>query len=289
MIALLPQGTLMSGFAPSASAPFDIPAFISEALDALVSAGVLAEKPPVSGVILSGHSGGGGALSVLLAQAGNPHVPAVVEAEFLFEGINGPNELATQTAFVTAKLNADLAAVTGATDASAALAYLARSFRFAGFYDSQFYVPFYTQLKTSIAAWFAKNAGAFGGTSDPTYVTRCVRTTRSRYRHRRSRTTRWSTTATCSRRSRCCRDGALRGGLLRRGELARHAAVEVAFDGGDDVFDADHVHAPRQCADRIDAPVARIVFVRTVAESAGEPCAFQHPRCRSTAAPRRCG
>ncbi len=170
MIALLPQGTLMSGFAPAASASFDIPAFISEALDALVSAGVLAEKPPVSGVILSGHSGGGGALSMLLAQAGTPHVPAVLEAEFLFEGINGPNELATQTTYLVGRLNADLAAVKSATDAPAALAYLAGSFRFAGFYDSQYYVPYYTQLKTSIDAWFAKNAGALGGTSDPTYV-----------------------------------------------------------------------------------------------------------------------
>jgi hypothetical protein len=170
MIVLLPQGTGGSVFGPTGASSFDVAAFVSEALDALVAANVLSAKPDVAAVVLSGHSGGGGQLAVLLSQSGRPHVPASVEAEFLFEAINGPNELATQTAYLSEKLNADLAAISAATDAAAAQGYLAKSFRFAGFFNSDYYVPYYTQLRTALNAWFTKNAGALGGTSDPVYV-----------------------------------------------------------------------------------------------------------------------
>lgn len=170
LIALLPQGTVGSLFGPTSASDFDIPAFIGEALAALVSAGTLSAKPDVASVAVSAHSGGGGALAVLLSQSGMPRIPSSLEAEFLFEAINGPNELATQTAFLTAKLTNDLAAVNAATDADAALRALATSFRFVGFYNSDFYVPFYTALAKSLDGWFAKNAGALGGTSDPVYL-----------------------------------------------------------------------------------------------------------------------
>jgi hypothetical protein len=170
IIALLPQGTASSVFGPSSAASFDIPAFIDEALSTLVVASAIDSKPDVARVIVSGHSGGGGALSVLVSQDGMPRLPKPVAAEFLFEGINGPNELATQTAFLTANLNADLNAITQATDADAATAYLGTSFRFAGFFNSDFYVPFYTALKKSLDGWFAAKAGVMGGTSDPVFL-----------------------------------------------------------------------------------------------------------------------
>jgi hypothetical protein len=171
MIVLLPQGTPHSVFGPTSASDFDIGKFIDEALTALVTARVLTAKPAVGPVVLSGHSGGGGELAVLLSQKGTPRIPATLEAEFLFEAINGTNELATQTAFLTGKLNAALAAIKSAADDAAKSAYLATSFRFAGFYNSEFYVPFYTQLKQSLDAWFAHNAAALGGTKSAAYTT----------------------------------------------------------------------------------------------------------------------
>ena len=171
MIVLLPQGTPSSGFGPTSFSDFDIGKFIDEALAALVTAGVLSAKPGVGLVALSGHSGGGGALSVLLSQQGTPRIPATTGAEFLYEAINGTNELATQTSYLTGKLNAALAAIKAAADDAAKSAYLATSFRFAGFYDSEYYVPFYTQLKHALDAWFAQHAAALGGTTSTAYTT----------------------------------------------------------------------------------------------------------------------
>jgi hypothetical protein len=171
MIVLLPQGTPSSVFGPTSASDFDIGKFIDEALAALVTAGVLSTKPGVGPVVLSGHSGGGGQLAVLLSQKGMPRIPATVEGEFLFEAINGTNELAAQTAFLTGKLNAALAAIKAAADDAAKSAYLATSFRFAGFYNSEYYIPFYTQLKQSLDAWFSHNAAALGGVKSSVYTT----------------------------------------------------------------------------------------------------------------------
>jgi hypothetical protein len=171
MIVLLPQGTAVCAFGPTGMSDFDIGKFIDEALAALVTAGVLSAKPDVGPVILSAHSGGGGELSVLFSQKGTPHIPATVEAEFLFEAINGSTEVAMHAAFITGKLNAALAAIKAAADDAARSAYLATSFRFAGFYNSGIYVTTYPQLRQLVDAWFAHNAGALGGAKSPAYTT----------------------------------------------------------------------------------------------------------------------
>ncbi len=167
MIALLPQGTLVSGFAPG-SALFDCDSFLNEALGAAVSAGVWSAAPSIGRVVLSGHSGGGNTIGPMAGQAGQPRLPSKIAAMFLFEAINGTNELAGITTYVTQKLNADLAALGSASDQ---LDYLKSSFRFRGIYNTQddFYATNYATLTQTIAAWFAKNAAAIGGKGSDAY------------------------------------------------------------------------------------------------------------------------
>jgi hypothetical protein len=166
MIAVLPQGTLTSGFAPG-SAPFDCDAFLAEALAAAVSAGVWSAAPSIARVVLSGHSGGGNTIGPLSGQSGQPHLPSKIAAMFLFEAINGTNELAGITSYVTQQLNADLQ-VLGASSSSD---YLKTSFRFRGIYNTQddFYATNYATLNQTIANWFAKNATALGGKGSDVY------------------------------------------------------------------------------------------------------------------------
>jgi hypothetical protein len=169
MIAVLPQGTLSSGFS-SAAAPFDCNACLTEVLNAAVSAGVWSSAPTVSRVALSAHSGGGGSIAIMETESGKPRLPTAICALFLFEAINGPNELAAETAYVTAKLNADLQNLTGLS-AQDQLNYLKTSFRFRGIYNTQddFYATFYATINQAIAAWFAKNAAALGGAGSDAY------------------------------------------------------------------------------------------------------------------------
>ncbi len=167
MIAVLPQGTLVSGFAPS-GALFDCDSFLDEVLSAAVTAGVWSAAPTVARVVLSGHSGGGNTIGPMAGQSGQPRLPSKIEAMFLFEAINGTNELAGITTYVTQKLNADLAALGSASDQ---LDYLKSSFRFRGVYNTQddFYATNYATLTQTIAAWFAKNAAALGGKGSDAY------------------------------------------------------------------------------------------------------------------------
>jgi hypothetical protein len=167
MIAVLPQGTLVSGFAPS-GATFDCDSFLDEVLNAAVTAGVWPSCPTVSRVVLSGHSGGGNTIGPLSGQSGQPHLPSKIAAMFLFEAINGSNELAGITTYVTLKLNADLAALASGSDQ---LDYLKSSFRFRGVYNTQddFYATNYATLTQTIASWFAKNAAALGGKGSDAY------------------------------------------------------------------------------------------------------------------------
>ena len=170
MIAILPQGTLTSGFSNGTS-PLDCNAVISEVLSAAVAAGVWQSVPAISRVVLSAHSGGGGSVAVMASQAGQPHLPSPLAALFLFEAINGSNELASDTAFVTSKLNADLQSLRALTSASDQSDYLRSSFRFRGIYNIQddFYATNYATINQSIAAWFSRNAAALGGTGSDTY------------------------------------------------------------------------------------------------------------------------
>lgn len=170
MIAILPQGTLASNFG-NGSVPFDCNACITEVLNAAVTAGVWSTAPAISRVVLCAHSGGGGSIAVMAAQSGQPRLPAQIVALFLFEAINGVNELASETAYITSKLNADLQSLGGLASPTDQLDYLKSSFRFRGIYNDQddFYAGNYTTLKQAISGWFARNAAALGGAGSDTY------------------------------------------------------------------------------------------------------------------------
>ena len=171
MIALLPQGTLHSGFGPG-NERFDCSTFITEVLSKLVSLGVLQSVPSISRVVLSAHSGGGGAVATMLLEADQPRLPSSLGALFYFEAINGTGELSAARAWITGQLTADLTALQALGSDDEQAAYVATSFRFRGFYFTQddFYVANYTGLNTSIDAWFKMNAQALGGTSSPNSV-----------------------------------------------------------------------------------------------------------------------
>ncbi len=169
MIAILPQGTLTSGF--SGNTPFDCNTFINEVLGDAVSAGVWSSAPSISRVVLSAHSGGGGFVAVMASESGQPRFPSPIAALFLFEAINGSNELASETAYVTSKLNADLQSLNGLTSTADQLAYLKTSFRFRGTYNTQddFYAGNYAAIKGTIASFFARNAATLGGSGSDSY------------------------------------------------------------------------------------------------------------------------
>jgi hypothetical protein len=170
IVAILPQGTVGSSFGNGTS-PFDCNACIAEVLGAAITAGVWSSAPAVSRVMLSAHSGGGGSIAVMESQSGQPHLPSPIAALFLFEAINGTNELAAETAYVTAKLNADLQAVAAATSPADQLTYLQTSFRFRGIYNTQddFYSGFYATIAQTISSWLTRNAAALGGAGSDTY------------------------------------------------------------------------------------------------------------------------
>lgn len=170
MIAVLPQGTLTSGFG-NGTTPFDCNAFLTEVCNAATTAGVWSSAPSISRVVLSAHSGGGGSVAVMAAETGQPRLPAQIAALFLFEAINGSNELAGDTAYLTSKLNADLQSLQNCTADSDKADYLKTSFRFRGIYNTQddFYAGNYAALNQTIGAWFANNAAAIGGAGSDTY------------------------------------------------------------------------------------------------------------------------
>src|ERR1700678_1516316 len=121
--------------------------------------------------MLSAHSGGGGSIAVMESQSGQPHLPSPIAALFLFEAVNGTNELAAETAYVSAKLNADLQGITAAASPSDQLTYLQTSFCFRGIYNTQddFYSGFYSTIAQTISSWFTRNAAALGGAASDTY------------------------------------------------------------------------------------------------------------------------
>jgi hypothetical protein len=170
IVAILPQGTVGSSFGNGTSA-FDCNACIAEVLAAATSAGVWSSAPSVSRVLLSAHSGGGGSIAVMESQSGQPHLPSPIAALFLFEAINGTNELAAESAYVTGKLNADLQAIGAAGTPADQLTYLQSSFRFRGIYNTQddFYSGFYSTIAQTISAWFTRNAAALGGAGSDAY------------------------------------------------------------------------------------------------------------------------
>ncbi|HYK53112.1 MAG TPA: hypothetical protein VEV38_06250 [Candidatus Eremiobacteraceae bacterium] len=124
--------------------------------------------PAVARVVLSGHSGGGGVIGPMAGESGQPRLPSKIAAMFLFEAINGPNELAGITTYVTARLNLVLQNLGNASDQ---LDYLKSSFRFRGIYNAgdTFYAGNYAALQRTISTWFTQNADAIGGAGSDMY------------------------------------------------------------------------------------------------------------------------
>lgn len=169
MIGILPQGTSGSDFGQ-----LDTDKYIDEVLDTLVTMNVLTSKATVSRVLLSGHSGAGEPLAEMMAGEKGMVLPSKLGEIALFDAINGPNELSRVEAWVKARLNEDLTALTdpAATQATQD-AYLNNHFMFRGYYSTTadgYYVTYYVPLKAMIDAWFNKNAKALGGASSHIYT-----------------------------------------------------------------------------------------------------------------------
>lgn len=99
MIAILPQGTNKSDFQP-----FDPDRYIKAVFSQLTGSRVWSSAPPIGSVVLSGHSGGGKAVTDLIGGA-TPRVPTKLSEVALFDGINGPHELDVVSAWVRDQLD----------------------------------------------------------------------------------------------------------------------------------------------------------------------------------------
>jgi hypothetical protein len=165
LIGVLPQGGIRSEFGSRRSPNLD--GYVAEVLDRLAATGALAARPTAGRVIVSAHSGGGHLVKRALDQElagkkGKGSMPANLGQLVLFDAINNADELATATAWVLSRLDADLAVLADAgRTADAKDAYLAASPRFRGYHTGG-YGPRYRKLGASIAAWFDAHGTELG-------------------------------------------------------------------------------------------------------------------------------
>ncbi len=100
MIAVLPQGTAKANFGA-----FATDAYLKAVFAKLTTLGLWTPAPPRGSVVLAGHSGGGREVSDLLSTGSMGPLQEVA----LFDGVNGPDELAAVETWVTARLDEALA------------------------------------------------------------------------------------------------------------------------------------------------------------------------------------
>ncbi len=195
MILLAPQGTPASDFNPAADPArpaanqlashdnpavsidpklparfvaqpdkgFDVQAFVDEALGALAALGILGRAPEVATAVLSAHSGGGDALSLVLAEDGIGRRPRALGAIVLFDAVNGDEELSRLLSFLDAALRRDADAIASAGDADAQLAALARGTLFRAITTgAPFYAARHHALDAFLSRWFEAHADAAG-------------------------------------------------------------------------------------------------------------------------------
>jgi outer membrane murein-binding lipoprotein Lpp len=161
MIGVMPQGTTRSRFGKD----FKSDSYIDEVFDKLVAVGIIPKKPKETRVVLAGHSGGGAILAEMLRKGGKATPPANMGGLFLYDAINGPNELAANTNWVLEQLNHDLNQLTqtGLTP-DEQLNYLKTSLRYRAYHTlNKLYADLHKKLKTSIDDWFSKHAKQLGG------------------------------------------------------------------------------------------------------------------------------
>jgi hypothetical protein len=159
-IAVLPQGTTQSGFGRLTPR-----AYIDEVFRALTSAGIWSSAPPIKKILLTAHSGGGEIISTMMAEPGQPRMPANLKLVALFDAINGDKtEFPNVKTWVIEQLELDLTALTAAGSSSEQkYRYLHTSMRFRAYYTDSSYRPRHERLEKAINAWFALNAGTLGG------------------------------------------------------------------------------------------------------------------------------
>lgn len=181
LIGILPQGTTKSQFGPQGG--FDSDAYIDEVIGALIALKIWSAKPNKGKVILSAHSGGGGAIGEkMLAGKDQTSAPKALGELVLFDAINGPNETTGVVTWVQQQLDHDLAELTkaGATSATQTQ-YLATSVRFRGYHTGPAkatpnpsinagYANRYAVVEAAIAKWFKDHAQALGGENSLLYT-----------------------------------------------------------------------------------------------------------------------
>ena len=141
MIAILPQGTTMSGFGT-----FNPDAYISEVWGRLVALKKLPPDAKRGAVVLSGHSGAASPITQLMLQ---DKLPKDLGEVILFDSIHGGQRPAVES-FLGKRMAADVKAIkaladptlNGGSDAATVAAqqvsYLAAGFRFRGIYTRKF-------------------------------------------------------------------------------------------------------------------------------------------------------
>jgi hypothetical protein len=173
-IAVLPQGTTQAKFGPGGG--FDADRYLAEVFNVLAFMGIWLFVPPISQVILSGHSGAGSAIAEkMMKGVQGAKLPSALRELVLFDAINGPNELSIVTDWVLSHLDADLKQLTRPGNTAAEqTTYLSQSTRFRGYHTGTANAPPSTSVTASYASryavlaqridgWFRGHAKELGG------------------------------------------------------------------------------------------------------------------------------
>jgi hypothetical protein len=166
-IAVLPQGTTSSGFGQITPRRY-----IDEVFQALTTAGIWTAAPPIQSVILTAHSGGGEIISTMMAEPGQPRMPANLKIVALFDAINGDKtEFPNVKNWVLDQLERDLRALTAAGTSEDKYRYLNGSMRFRAYFTDGPYSARHGRLEKEIDDWFKRNAAALGGSTSEFFLT----------------------------------------------------------------------------------------------------------------------
>ncbi|PZV00212.1 MAG: hypothetical protein DCF24_07740 [Cyanobium sp.] len=173
IIGILPQGTASSGFGN-----LNADAYIAEVFKKLTAVGAWgpqAAAPMIGRVILSGHSGGGGRISEMMAEPGTPRLSSALKEVTLFDAINGPGELGIVTNWVLQHLGTELAALMylgmgSGIETPAQTTYLQKSIRFRAYYTNGSYQERHLKLQKTIDNWFGKNVAPALGAGSTIYT-----------------------------------------------------------------------------------------------------------------------
>jgi hypothetical protein len=166
-IAVLPQGTTSSGFGQITPR-----LYIDEVFQALTTAGVWTAAPPIKSVLLTAHSGGGEIISTMMAEPGQPRMPANLKIVALFDAINGDKtEFPNVKNWVLDQLERNLRALAAAASSEDKYRYLNGSTRFRAYFTDGPYSARHGRLEKEIDDWFKRNAAGLGGSTSEFFLT----------------------------------------------------------------------------------------------------------------------